>query len=294
MEQILISQSTKEESKTELQELLQNIRRVNKIVYFVAGCFFIITLMQKLTGARPITWLLLLLIIVLVAITIIYDFLLRKTRLKESVTRASILYLTHLMILIIAVTLLLHMGGAMFFSGIPFLIAYIFIPYFTFTRGIYRWIAIVFSIVDYLIIITLEHFGILRTPDILRIGIDLARNREVFFTMFTSGIPLLIMVLFLVDTFSRKLRDSIQNLSQKEKELEEAKQVLEIKVEDRTKDLKQLAETLEEKIKARTEELQVRMMELEKFQRLATGRELKMIEIKKENENLKKELEKYK
>ena len=49
---------------------------------------------------------------------------------------------------------------------------------------------------------------------------------------------------------------------------------------------KQKTKSLEEKAK----ELRGKIKELEIFQKLAVGRELKMIEIKKENENLKKEL----
>ena len=79
-----------------------------------------------------------------------------------------------------------------------------------------------------------------------------------------------------------------------QKELEEAKNILEVKVAARTKELKELTERQEEIIKERTKEIQERMAELERFHRLAVGRELKMVELKEEIERLKKELEKSK
>jgi len=50
---------------------------------------------------------------------------------------------------------------------------------------------------------------------------------------------------------------------------------------------------LEEKIKEAIGELQEKVEELEKFHRLTVGRELKMVELKKEIEKLQKELQKY-
>jgi len=52
-------------------------------------------------------------------------------------------------------------------------------------------------------------------------------------------------------------------------------------------EVKALQENLEEKIKERTNELQKRVEELEKFHKLTVGRELKMIELKKEIKKLK-------
>lgn len=58
--------------------------------------------------------------------------------------------------------------------------------------------------------------------------------------------------------------------------------------------LKELQKKLEERVKERTQQLQEKVEELEKFRKLAVGRELKMIELKEEIEKLKRELEKSK
>lgn len=103
----------------------------------------------------------------------------------------------------------------------------------------------------------------------------------------------------------QQLKEIQANLEKKVMErtqqLEEAKAVLEIKVRARTRELRELAASLEEKVKERTkalqksqEELQRKVAELEKFHRLAVGRELKMLEMKKRIRELENELEKTK
>jgi methyl-accepting chemotaxis protein len=87
----------------------------------------------------------------------------------------------------------------------------------------------------------------------------------------------------LADTFNKMIKDLRESYAA----LEEAKTALEIKVVARTKELKELAESLEDQVKERTKELQLRIEELEKFRELTIGRELKMIELKKEIEKLK-------
>ena len=94
----------------------------------------------------------------------------------------------------------------------------------------------------------------------------------------------------LAATFNKMIKD----LRESRTALEESKTVLEIKVEARTKELRELAERREEIIEERTKEIKERMAELERFQKLAVGRELKMIELKEEIKRLKEELEKYK
>ncbi len=65
------------------------------------------------------------------------------------------------------------------------------------------------------------------------------------------------------------------------KKLEEAKTVLEIKVQARTQELRELVGSQEEIIQERTKEIQEKMVELGRFNKLTIGRELKMIELKK-------------
>ena len=58
--------------------------------------------------------------------------------------------------------------------------------------------------------------------------------------------------------------------------------------------LKELQYEMETKVEERTKELQGKIEEMEKFQKLAVGRELKMVELKEEIKKLKEELEKTK
>jgi len=87
-----------------------------------------------------------------------------------------------------------------------------------------------------------------------------------------------------------ELSDKTQILTKLTGELEIAKTSLEIKVKERTQQLKTLMESLEGKVKERTKELQLKIDELEKFERLTIGREVAMVELKKEIKKIKEEL----
>lgn len=73
-------------------------------------------------------------------------------------------------------------------------------------------------------------------------------------------------------------------------ELEKSKISLETQVADRTQELQQANSGLEEEVLRRTEELQTKLVELERFNKVAVGRELRMVELKEEIALLKKEL----
>lgn len=101
-------------------------------------------------------------------------------------------------------------------------------------------------------------------------------------------------IAFTIGFFSEKLRQKTKELLKISQYLEEAKDTLEIKVKYRTKELKKLTDHLEDEVEKRTKKLQENMKQLEKFSKLTIDRELKMVELKKELEGLKKKLEESK
>lgn len=91
-----------------------------------------------------------------------------------------------------------------------------------------------------------------------------------------------------IEELGKAFNRMAEKLSKYHTALEESKTVLQIKVKARTRELEELAKSLEDKVKERTKEIEERLNELEKFHKLTVGRELKMMELKKELEKLKK------
>jgi DNA-binding transcriptional MerR regulator len=68
--------------------------------------------------------------------------------------------------------------------------------------------------------------------------------------------------------------------------LEENNATLEIKIAGRIKELKELSENLGQQVEERTKELQEKVEELERINRLAIGREIRMVELKQKLKEL--------
>lgn len=89
---------------------------------------------------------------------------------------------------------------------------------------------------------------------------------------------------------TERLKLTIKKMEDMENQIKNVNVKLEEKVRGRTLELEGLKNNLEKTVKERTDELQKKVRELERFQELSVGRELKMIELKKQIEILNKNI----
>jgi len=102
---------------------------------------------------------------------------------------------------------------------------------------------------------------------------------------FSFNIFLGLVLFFLIIFYQKKLKKT-------EEDRQEMESVLAIRIKARTRELRDLADSLDIQVKERTLALQEKINESEKFNRLTVGRELRMIELKKEINALKEEIRK--
>ncbi len=107
-------------------------------------------------------------------------------------------------------------------------------------------------------------------------------------------LPFIIFCIGLIGFITQSSQKYYLDLLKAQEEAETARAILEVRVEARTSEIKKFAEDLSEQITEKTKKLQGKIEELEKFNKLAVGRELKMIELKEEIRKLKEELERLK
>lgn len=275
----------------EKKELISNIFQNNRFRIFIFSGLLIFSLIIKFKNIYipdPV----ILGISFLLLSNLFCEILARKLFIKLKISQISLSYLLLQIGEVIIILAMISYFDAFLFGGIGALMIYVVFCYLSFTRQIYPRIIAFFSTVGYITVGILEHLGITKYRDFYHTGVNLNQNRPLFIVTMGFMLIFFFWLVFYADIFSKKLRERTKSLMKKERELTEMSKVLEIRVRARTKQLEEEAASLEEKVKERTRELKKKIEELERFQKIAVGRELKMIELKKEIKRLKEELEK--
>ena len=87
-----------------------------------------------------------------------------------------------------------------------------------------------------------------------------------------------------------KYRRIVGELNKSKKFLEESRAVLEVRVKARTRQLREQARSLRKENERKTQDLKKRIREMERFQNLTVGREIRMRELKKEVKKMEAQL----
>ena len=287
----------------EVVETLEKIKENIKTRYIIIPSFFFLFLFFDLSTPVYLPKFTYGVVLFLLFTTFLSHLVLNKLKAPDYKT-LNLGYFGYLFFDLILLTAAIYVMGGVVWLGALAYSFYIIYGFIVFPKnlayGLLGWCGTLYALLA-----GLEYFEIIPYYHIFKVHEHL--YKDTFFVIFT--------VLFAVvafywmghysNTFSRLLKKKIEEINKIKGRLEEERQSLEIKVGARTEELEEERESLEKKVRERTvelekktkeaeenaRELQEKLIELEKFSELSVGRELKMAELKKEIQELKKALE---
>ena len=220
----------------------------------------------------------------------LYGFLIVK---KKNLKELNDFYFRNNVIDLLVLTAIIHfLGGAEWIGAIFYLLTLVLVGIILDKKRTFILGSI--AILLYSGLVLLEYFQILPHQELFVLKPGLYRDPHFVITQILIIAAFFFFVCESAGTFIEKINQKQKALEEERKkateaykEAKEAKNILEVKVEARTKELANLATEREEIIQERTKELQKKIKELEELQKLFVGRELKMMELKREIKELK-------
>jgi hypothetical protein len=273
--------SNKEKTNSEdvlFKETLISFEKDIRLTSTILICLLFVALIVKFVFKYSIPFLVFIILFVWLLIYFSYNFLIKKRKNQKELYN---FYFRNNTLDIIILTVIIHYLGGVEWIGV-FFYAMILASSGNFLPKKKNYILYFIIIFSYLALALLEYFKIIPHVAVFGYSQEIYRNPLFIITQILVSAAALFFISENCGSYSEKLRKKQDDLVKAQKELNETKEVLEIKVRARTRELQGLTERQEDIIKERTREIQGRIEELEKFQKLSVGRELKMVELKEE------------
>lgn len=260
-----------EEARGKLQFDISSTRKIQII-------FFIVAAGLKFLGIVPLPYELLAILLAWFVIYFFFDWSWRK--IKTTAGLYNIYFLFEAFNLLVTTAVVHYLGGAEWIGIILYFVTIVFSG-LAFPRSKLMPL-VALAVLLYGSLILLEGLGIIQHYALYKMEPGLYRS-------FSFLAPQLIVVAVSLYFIQSDIGNFVDVLRQERKKALEAYQkakdmesVLEVKVKARTKELVDLTEKQEDIIEERTGELKKKIVELEKIQRFMVGRELKMVDLKKQ------------
>lgn len=278
---------------SEVEEAFENLSIDVRLTKLMLALFGLIALFAKIFLEIPISIYVFFIMFFWFLCYSVYPLILKK---KKTASGLYSLYFNYISLDLVFITVIIHYLGSAEWIGVIFYLVTI-----TFAGTILpkkkslllSFLATLF----YSILVFLEYFQILPHRPLFALRPGIYQNLGYVLSQLLLVAAFFFFIGETSGTFSNRIKEKHSLLikergktSRALKEAEEARKILEVRVQARTKELQKLTQEQEEVIEARTKELQKKIAELERFQKLTVGRELKMVELKRELKGLKEKL----
>lgn len=278
----------------EKEELLRRHNQLINVRFPTISCFLFLMVIFKVFWDVPFPLPLFFLVPLMLITTLIYTLIFDRIK-NPSPALIINSYFAYMLLDLINLSMIIYLLEGVLWIGFIFYAFYVYINFLILPRK-YTFFLIWHCTFLYTLVIVsqyyVSYYNIYPYEPIFPSGERTPQNLSFLITTGVAAVVFLWFVGYYGDVFYKLLREKIEELQETKKLLEETKASLEIRVRARTEELWGERKSLQEKVKERTKELEEERKELETFNKLAIGREIKMVELKREIQSLKKELAK--